>query len=169
MADLHVLQGNTSGEPALLLGLCFRRSRGFHDRITARSLKPVAQQTIRALGTTAASRFPRFLCDGFRRQPRPCPPDGRGAKRGALRQYLERPLLPQRYAAPGGFLIALKDNNGTGRADVIERFGPGVPQGSAGGTGVALYNGYVYAEENDKIVRYKLPTDPNSIAPKGAA
>ena len=29
---------------------------------------------------------------------------------------------------PGGFLIALKDNKGTGRADVIERFGPGVPQ-----------------------------------------
>jgi glucose/arabinose dehydrogenase/cytochrome c553 len=70
---------------------------------------------------------------------------------------------------PGGFLIALKDSNGAGRADVVERFGPGVPQGSAGGTGVALYNGYIYAEENDKIVRYKLPTDPNSIAPKGAS
>jgi glucose/arabinose dehydrogenase len=69
---------------------------------------------------------------------------------------------------PGGFLIALKDNAGTGRADVIERFGPGVPQGSAGGTGIALYNGYVFAEENDKIVRYKLPTDANSIAPKAA-
>jgi glucose/arabinose dehydrogenase/cytochrome c553 len=51
---------------------------------------------------------------------------------------------------------------------VIERFGPGVPQGSAGGTGVALYNGYVYAEQNDKIVRYKLPADPNSIGPKEA-
>ncbi len=69
---------------------------------------------------------------------------------------------------PGGFLIALKDSNGAGRADVIERFGPGVPQGSAGGTGIALYNGYVFAEENDKIVRYKMPTDANSIAPKGA-
>jgi glucose/arabinose dehydrogenase len=69
---------------------------------------------------------------------------------------------------PGGFLIALKDSKGVGRADVIERFGPGVPQGSAGGTGIALYKGYVFAEENDKIVRYKLPTDPNSIAPKEA-
>jgi glucose/arabinose dehydrogenase len=69
---------------------------------------------------------------------------------------------------PGGFLIALKDSKGAGRADVIERFGPGVPQGSAGGTGVALYNGYLFAEENDKIVRYKMPTDANSIAPKGA-
>ena len=69
---------------------------------------------------------------------------------------------------PGGFLIALKDSNGAGRADMIERFGPGVPQGSAGGTGIALYNGYVFAEENDKIVRYKMPTDANSIAPKGA-
>ncbi len=69
---------------------------------------------------------------------------------------------------PGGFLIALKDNKGAGRADVIERFGPGVPQGSAGGTGIDLYKGYVYAEENDKIVRYKLPTDPKSTAPKEA-
>ena len=69
---------------------------------------------------------------------------------------------------PGGFLIALKDSKGAGRADVIERYGPGAPQGSAGGTGIALYNGYVFAEENDKIVRYKLPTDANSIAPKGA-
>ncbi|MBV9631211.1 MAG: PQQ-dependent sugar dehydrogenase [Xanthobacteraceae bacterium] len=68
---------------------------------------------------------------------------------------------------PGGFLTALKDSKGAGRADVIERFGPGVPQGSAGGTGVALYNGYLFAEQNDKIVRYKLPADGNSIAPKG--
>ena len=68
---------------------------------------------------------------------------------------------------PGGFLTALKDSKGAGRADVIERFGPGVPQGSAGGTGVALYNGYLFAEQNDKIVRFKLPADGNSIAPKG--
>jgi hypothetical protein len=35
----------------------------------------------------------------------------------------------------GGFLIALKDTKGDGRADMIERFGDGVAQGSAGGTG----------------------------------
>jgi glucose/arabinose dehydrogenase/mono/diheme cytochrome c family protein len=67
----------------------------------------------------------------------------------------------------GGFLVALKDSKGEGRADVIERFGAGVPQGSAGGTGIAYYNGAIYAEQNDKIIRYTLPTDPNSIAPTG--
>ncbi|MDR3409177.1 MAG: c-type cytochrome [Methylovirgula sp.] len=58
---------------------------------------------------------------------------------------------------PGGFLIALKDSKGTGHADIITRFGDGVAQGSAGGTGIAYYNGAIYAEENDKIVRFTLP------------
>jgi len=64
-----------------------------------------------------------------------------------------------RYDTPpaGGFLIALKDTKGAGQADVIERFGDGVPQGSAGGTGVVFYNGFIYAEQNDKIIRYALP------------
>ena len=57
----------------------------------------------------------------------------------------------------GGFLVALKDTNGDGNADVIERFGDGVAQGSAGGTGIAFYNGAVYAEQNDKIIRYAMP------------
>jgi len=61
----------------------------------------------------------------------------------------------------GGFLIALK---GDGRADVIERFGDGVAQGSAGGTGIRIYKNALYAEQNDKIIRYPLSTD--SIAPK---
>ena len=39
---------------------------------------------------------------------------------------------------PGGFLIALKDSKGDGRADIIERFGPSKAQGSAGGTGIAF-------------------------------
>jgi glucose/arabinose dehydrogenase/mono/diheme cytochrome c family protein len=67
----------------------------------------------------------------------------------------------------GGFLVALKDSKGAGKADVIERFGPGVPEGSAGGSGIAIYSGAVYAEQNDKIVRFTLPTDANEIAPKG--
>src|SRR6202042_3114269 len=65
----------------------------------------------------------------------------------------------------GGFLVALKDTKGAGNADVIERFGDGVPQGSAGGTGIALYNGALYAEQNDKIIRYALPQD--TLVPKG--
>jgi glucose/arabinose dehydrogenase len=65
---------------------------------------------------------------------------------------------------PGGFLIALKDTKGDGYANQIERFGPGVAQGSAGGTGIRIYQGGLYAEQNDKIIRYLLPTD--GIAPK---
>lgn len=64
----------------------------------------------------------------------------------------------------GGFLIALQDSRGDGRADVVERFGEGVAQGAAGGTGIALYDGAVYAEVNDRIVRYALAA--GDIAPK---
>ena len=62
-------------------------------------------------------------------------------------------------AAPptGGFLIALRDTKGIGRADDVERFGPGAAQGAAGGTGIALYRNFIYAEVNDRIVRYRLP------------
>ena len=67
---------------------------------------------------------------------------------------------------PGGFLIALQDTKGDGRADKIVRFGPTKADGNAGGTGVAIYNGYVYAETNDRIVRYELPA--NGIEPTGA-
>jgi glucose/arabinose dehydrogenase/mono/diheme cytochrome c family protein len=54
----------------------------------------------------------------------------------------------------GGFLLALKDTTGNGKADVIQRFGPDKSAGAAGGTGIGLYNGALYAELNDKIVRY---------------
>ena len=66
----------------------------------------------------------------------------------------------------GGFLVALKDTKGSGQADKIERFGDGVPQGSAGGSGIAFYNGAIYAEQNDKIIRYAL--SPDSIVPNRA-
>ena len=67
----------------------------------------------------------------------------------------------------GGFLVALKDTKGDGRADMIERFGDGVAQGSAGGTGIRIYNGGLFAEQNDKIIRYPLPA--NVIVPERAA
>src|SRR4029077_744807 len=57
----------------------------------------------------------------------------------------------------GGFLVALQDTTGAGRADVVARFGPGKEIGNAGGTGIAFYNGALYAETNDRIVRYALP------------
>jgi len=64
----------------------------------------------------------------------------------------------------GGFLVALQDTNGDGRADVTTRFGDGVPQGSAGGTGIALHGEALYAEQNDRIIRY--PLTAGSIVPK---
>jgi len=67
----------------------------------------------------------------------------------------------------GGFLVALKDSSGSGHADLVQRFGDGVAEGSAGGTGIALYKGAVYAEQNDRIIRYALTA--GEPAPKGAA
>ncbi len=66
----------------------------------------------------------------------------------------------------GGFLVALKDSHGSGKADVTQRFGETVQTGGAGGTGVGLYGGSLYAEINDKIVRYRLPA--GGVVPSGA-
>jgi glucose/arabinose dehydrogenase/mono/diheme cytochrome c family protein len=66
----------------------------------------------------------------------------------------------------GGFLVALQDTTGDGRADVVARFGPGAETGNAGGTGIALHNGALYAETNDRIVRYALPV--GAVVPSGA-
>lgn len=65
----------------------------------------------------------------------------------------------------GGFLVALEDRTGAGKADVIERFGETAQSGGRGGTGIGLYQGWVYAESNDRIVRYAL--NAGDIVPKG--
>jgi glucose/arabinose dehydrogenase/mono/diheme cytochrome c family protein len=70
-------------------------------------------------------------------------------------------------APSGGFLVAFRDTTGRGRANVIERFGGTAQTGDHGGTGIALYHGYVYAESNDRIVRYALGA--GSIVPRGSA
>jgi glucose/arabinose dehydrogenase/cytochrome c5 len=67
----------------------------------------------------------------------------------------------------GGFVVALQDKSGAGKADVIERFGETVQSGGAGGTGIGMYKGSLYAEINDRIVRYSLPT--GSIVSSGSA
>ena len=80
----------------------------------------------------------------------------------------------------GGFLVALRDTNSDGRADVIVRFGktysaattapataarsvaPASEKRGAGGTGIALYKNYLYAEEGSTVVRYALnPAGPS--------
>lgn len=59
-----------------------------------------------------------------------------------------------------GAIIALRDTNGDGRADVRERFG------DEGGTGIASRNGYLYFAEGDsKIVRYRMT--PGQLRPAG--
>ncbi|HEV2270911.1 MAG TPA: c-type cytochrome [Steroidobacteraceae bacterium] len=68
---------------------------------------------------------------------------------------------------PGGFLVALQDTTGQGRATVIRRFGATSATGGHGGTGIALYHGYLYAELDDRIVRYRLSA--GSIVPAGPA
>jgi len=72
-------------------------------------------------------------------------------------------------AAPhsGGFLVALQAKSGAGKADVMERFGETVQTGGAGGTGIGMYKGSIYAEINDRIVRYSLPT--GAIVPSDSA
>ena len=67
----------------------------------------------------------------------------------------------------GGFLVALEDKTGTGKADVLERFGETVQTGGHGGTGIGLYKNWIYAEINDRIVRYALPA--GSIVPRGTS
>jgi glucose/arabinose dehydrogenase/mono/diheme cytochrome c family protein len=67
----------------------------------------------------------------------------------------------------GGFLVALQDTGGGGKANVMMRFGETVQTGGAGGTGIALYRDGLYAEINDRIVRYTLR--PGSIVPQGPA
>ena len=67
----------------------------------------------------------------------------------------------------GGFLVALQDKTGAGKAGVIERFGETIQTGGAGGSGIALYKGSIYAEINDRIVRYTLTA--GSIVPEGPA
>lgn len=52
-------------------------------------------------------------------------------------------------AGPGG-IVGLRDTNGDGRADLIERFA------DAGGTDLKLWNGYIYHDVTTAIVRYPL-------------
>ena len=57
-----------------------------------------------------------------------------------------------------GFVVALRDTNRDGRADQVARFGSTPARGGKGGTGIALYNGFVYAEDGNRILRYSLPS-----------
>jgi glucose/arabinose dehydrogenase len=60
-----------------------------------------------------------------------------------------------------GGIIALRDTNGDGKADVKETFGGG------GGTGIALRDGWLYHSSTTGVYRYKMT--PGELVPKGAA
>jgi glucose/arabinose dehydrogenase/mono/diheme cytochrome c family protein len=67
----------------------------------------------------------------------------------------------------GGFLVALKDTKGVGQAGVNVRFGQTFAEGSRGGTGISLYKNWLYAEVNDRILRYELKE--GEVTPTGQA
>lgn len=59
--------------------------------------------------------------------------------------------------APGGYLVALRDANRDGKAEMVQRFGPSHQDGKAGGgTGIAVHRDALYVEDIGKIVRYRL-------------
>jgi len=62
--------------------------------------------------------------------------------------------------APGG-IIALRDTDGDGRADLEERFG------EDGGTSIQLRGDYLYFGRDNAIVRY--PMTPGELVPDGPA
>jgi glucose/arabinose dehydrogenase len=76
------------------------------------------------------------------------------------------PYDSTRKVPAGGFIVALRDTNHDGRADLIQRFGSTSESGSHGGTGIALVNGALYVEVDSSIVRYRLAN--GELVPKGA-
>ena len=60
-----------------------------------------------------------------------------------------------------GGIVAFRDTDRDGRADTSASFG------KVGGTGIALFDGHVYADEVTRIVRYPLPA--GALAPSGPA
>src|SRR5204863_8811066 len=64
---------------------------------------------------------------------------------------------------PGGFIVALRDTNNDGKADIVRRFGPDASQKNGGGTGIGFYKDALYVEEGDtsskRIVRYAISSD----------
>jgi glucose/arabinose dehydrogenase/mono/diheme cytochrome c family protein len=58
-----------------------------------------------------------------------------------------------------GGIIALRDTDGDGKADVKQEFGSG------GGTGIAVHDGSLYHSTNDAVYRYRLT--PGELVPAG--
>lgn len=65
-----------------------------------------------------------------------------------------------------GYVAALRDTDGDGKADRIDRFGLTPNDNSTGGTGIALYKDGLFVEVDDKILRY--PMKAGHTTPTGA-
>ena len=63
----------------------------------------------------------------------------------------------QRGDSESGAVVALRDRNGDGRADVIKQFG------SHYGTSIEWRRGYLYVSSETELVRYQMP--PGSLVP----
>ena len=59
-----------------------------------------------------------------------------------------------------GGLVALRDVNADGKAEIVERFGP-----SDVGTGVAIHDGQLYFSSNTAV--YRVPLEEDSLVPGG--
>ncbi|HEX7338054.1 MAG TPA: hypothetical protein VF252_12685 [Gemmatimonadales bacterium] len=76
------------------------------------------------------------------------------------------PYDTSRAAPAGGYVVAIRDSNRDGRADVIQRFGASSESGSRGGTGIALQGNALYVESDSSILRYRLT--PGELVPSGS-
>ena len=59
----------------------------------------------------------------------------------------------------GGFLVAMRDTDGDGKADDVRRLGETSESGATGGTGVAIYRGGIFVEQGTRILRYAIGQD----------
>jgi glucose/arabinose dehydrogenase len=67
---------------------------------------------------------------------------------------------------PGAYIVALRDTNNDGKADMVQRFGAAHQDGKAGGgTGIAVHRDALYVEDWGKIVRY--PLSRGQLVPQG--
>ncbi len=84
-----------------------------------------------------------------------------GEQLGSVRHLAVAPngdIFASVSGAHGG-VLALRDTNGDGRADVTRRFGPG------GGTGIALSGDHLYFATDDAV--YRWPWKAGSLEPAG--
>ena len=82
------------------------------------------------------------------------------AANGDVFVALQRARPNSRVAGIAPGVVALRDTNRDGVADVTQRFG------NAGGTGIALMGDFLYADVGTAIVRYAKPA--GSLTPTGA-